>query len=83
MAELVSLPSGLLAMVCEAIVKLKVRLGLAGVRARAFRLPGHGTRRGPTRSLRANSAYRCKVGAVLASRGGRAGCGVLDVLTCL
>ncbi len=26
-AELVSLPSGLLAMVCEAIVKLKVRLG--------------------------------------------------------
>jgi hypothetical protein len=39
-SELVSLPSGLLAMVCEAIVKLKVRLGLAGVRARAFRLPG-------------------------------------------
>ncbi len=30
-AELISLPSGLLAMVCEAIVKLKVRLG--GVRA--------------------------------------------------
>ncbi len=30
-AELVSLPSGLLAMVCEAIVKLKVRA--AGVRA--------------------------------------------------
>ena len=27
-AELVSLPSGLLAMVCEAIVKRKVRLGL-------------------------------------------------------
>ena len=26
-AELVTLPSGLLAMVCEAIVKLKVRLG--------------------------------------------------------
>ena len=26
-SELVSLPSGLLAMVCEAIVKLKVRLG--------------------------------------------------------
>ena len=35
-AELVSLPSGLLAMVCEAIVKLKVRA--AGVRARARRL---------------------------------------------
>ncbi len=27
-ADLISLPSGLLAMVCEAIVKLKVRLGL-------------------------------------------------------
>ena len=34
-AELVSLPSGLLAMVCEAIVKLKVLPGAAGVRARA------------------------------------------------
>ncbi len=32
-AGLVSLPSGLLAMVCEAIVKLKVRLGAAGARA--------------------------------------------------
>ena len=31
-AELMALPSGLLAMVCEAIVKLKVRLGLACVR---------------------------------------------------
>jgi hypothetical protein len=30
-AELVSLPSGLLAMVCEAIMKLKVRLGAACV----------------------------------------------------
>ena len=29
--ELVSLPSGLLAMVCEAIVRLKVRLKPAGV----------------------------------------------------
>ncbi len=29
--ELVSLPSGLLAMVCEAIMKLKVRLKPAGV----------------------------------------------------
>ena len=36
-AELVSLPSGLLAMVCEAIVRLKVRLGPAGVRARPWR----------------------------------------------
>jgi hypothetical protein len=33
-AELISLPSGLLAMVCEAIVKLKVLLGPAAVRAR-------------------------------------------------
>ena len=32
-AGLISLPSGLLAMVCEAIVKLKVRLGAACVRA--------------------------------------------------
>ena len=34
-AELVSLPSGLLAMVCEAIVKLKVRLGAACTCVRA------------------------------------------------
>ena len=33
-AELVLLPSGLLAMVCEATVKLNVRLGAACVRAR-------------------------------------------------
>ena len=39
-AELVSLPSGLLAMVCEAILKLKVRLGAAGVRVRACGLHG-------------------------------------------
>ena len=32
-AELISLPSGLLAMVCEAIVTLKVRLGAAAARA--------------------------------------------------
>ncbi len=36
-AGLVTLPSGLLAMVCEAIVKLKVRLGGC---VRAFRLLG-------------------------------------------
>ena len=34
-AELISLPSGLLAEVCEAIVKLKVCLGAACVRSRA------------------------------------------------
>ncbi len=33
-AGLISLPSGLLAMVCEAIVKLKVRLGAARVQVR-------------------------------------------------
>ena len=33
-AELITLPSGLLAMVCEAIVKLKVRLGAAWACAR-------------------------------------------------
>ncbi len=33
-AELISLPSGLLAMVCEAIVKLKVRLEGACLRVR-------------------------------------------------
>ena len=33
-AGLVTLPSGLLAMVCEAIVKLKVRLGAAGTHAK-------------------------------------------------
>ena len=40
-AELTSLPSGLLAVVCEAIVELKVRLGAAGRRACALRV-GHG-----------------------------------------
>ena len=39
-AELLTLPSGLLAKVCEAIVKLKVRLGPAGVRVRACGLHG-------------------------------------------
>ncbi len=50
-AELITLPSGLLAMVCEAIVKLKVRLGAAGLRAGCL-----GRRGGPTRSLRVLSA---------------------------
>ncbi len=39
-AELASLPSGLLAMVCEAIVKLKVRCGVACVCVR-FGCVGH------------------------------------------
>jgi hypothetical protein len=50
--ELISLPSGLLAMVCEAIVKLKVRLGgcvRACVRAcvRSIRLRGPSERGRP------------------------------------
>ena len=51
-AELITLPSGLLAMVCEAIVKLKVRLGAAGLRARvrAAWAVGEG-RRGPCACL--------------------------------
>jgi hypothetical protein len=50
-SELISLPSGLLAMVCEAIVKLKVRLGAACVRLGCM-----GRWRGPTRSRRVPSA---------------------------
>jgi hypothetical protein len=51
-AELISLPSGLLAMVCEAIVKLKVRLGAACVHACVcawvwLRGPSERGRRGP------------------------------------
>ena len=65
-AKLITLPSGLLAMVCEAIVKLKsdtkVRLGLAGVRVR---VGCTGDERGPKRSRRVLSG----VGAVLASLG--------------
>ncbi len=64
-AELLTLPSGLLAMVCEAIVKLKVRLA-ACVHCCVGRW------RGPTRSRRALSA--------LAFRGGPTVCGVLAVL---
>ncbi len=59
-AELVSLPSGLLAMVCEAIVKLKVRL--AAVCARG--------RRVCTVPVRLGVCEGRQGGAVLASRGG-------------
>jgi hypothetical protein len=45
-AELISLPSGLLAMVCEAIVKLKVRLG-GGLGVRLGCGPSERGRRGP------------------------------------
>ncbi len=49
-AELISLPSGLLAMVCEAIVKLKARLGgcvRACMRAIWLRGPSQRGRRAP------------------------------------
>ena len=52
-AELDSLPSGLLAMVCEAIVKLKVRRGSC-VCVRSCGCIGDG--RGPTRSRRVHGA---------------------------
>jgi hypothetical protein len=74
-AELISLPSGLLAMVCGAIVKLKVRLG-GCVCMRAFGLRG-AIGEGPTRSLDACAApARVGYGAVLTSRASRtmAGC---------
>ena len=51
-AELISLPSGLLAMVCEAIVKLKVRHGAACARLGCL-VEG----RGPTRSLRVHGGW--------------------------
>ena len=46
-AELILLPSGLLAMVCEAIVKLKVRLWAACACVRAAALAMGEGRRGP------------------------------------
>ncbi len=49
-AELITLPSGLLTMVCEAIVKLKVRLGgcvRACMRALSLRGPSERGRRAP------------------------------------
>ena len=51
-AELITLPSGLLAMVCEAIVKLKVRLVAACVRLGCL-VEG----RGPTRSRRVHGGW--------------------------
>ena len=53
-AELILLPSGLLAMVCAAIVKLKVRLAFS----LCVRLGCVGRRRGPTRSGRKRSEWQ-------------------------
>ncbi len=60
-AELLTLPSGLLAMVCEAIVKLQVPLGPACVRACRARAMGEGR----TRSRHVHCAFHRGVGAVL------------------
>ncbi len=59
-AGLVSLPSGLLAMVCAAIVKFEVRLGAAGVRGGACRLHGPWERADevPTRAQRLSESGR-------------------------
>ena len=70
--ELTSLPSGLLAMVCEAIVKLKVRLAAACACVYAAWSMGEG-RRGPG----ACTAPVRVLGATLASSGGLAVSGVL------
>jgi hypothetical protein len=68
-AELISLPSGLLVMVSEAIVKLKVRLWAAGVRARACGAKAMGEGR---RDPGAGTALVKSIKAVLAARGGPA-----------
>jgi hypothetical protein len=78
-AELITLPSGLLAMVCEAIVTLKVHLAADGVRACVLAAWAIGE--GPTRSRRVLSASQSRLRAVLTSRVSRShGCGVLAVL---
>ena len=65
-AELLTLPSGLLAMVCEAIVKLKVRLG-GCVCMRAFGLRGR-SERGRRVPGACTTPARVGYGAVLTSR---------------
>ena len=70
-AELITLPSGLLAMVCEAIVKLKVLLGPVGLRVR---VSCTGLRRGHRRPGARTAPFIVGAGAALASRGGPAVC---------
>jgi hypothetical protein len=60
-AELLTLPSGLLAMVCEAIVKLKVRLVFAGRACVRYGCVGIGDSEGPTRSRRVHGACHSRV----------------------
>ncbi len=78
-AELVSLPSGLLAMVCEAIVAQGATRRLPGVCVRAFRLHGRWERgrRGPGACT---APARVGYGAVLTSRVSPTFGGVLAVL---
>ncbi len=65
-AELFTLPSGLLAMVCEAIVKLKVRLKPTGVRARPCSAQARPCERADSGPRRVHCAVQSGVGAVLA-----------------
>ncbi len=55
-AELLTLPSGLLVMVCEAIVKLKVRLGAAAARVGCL-VDGRGPTVSLTRSRRVHGGW--------------------------
>ncbi len=59
-AELLTLPSGLLAKVCEAIVRLKVRLG-GCLCMRACVWAAWAMQEGPTRSRRVHSASHSRV----------------------
>ncbi len=80
-AELVSLPSGLLAMVCEAIVKLKVRPGAACVRARACGMHGRWER---ADEVRTGAHCPVRVGqGQSAPQGMSRPCGMLEVLLVL
>ncbi len=74
-AELVSLPSGLLAMVCEAIVRLKVRA--AGVRACVHVRVAHGRWE---RAVVAPARAEWGRGSPRLFRDDRTACGVLEVL---
>ena len=60
---LIALTSGLLAMVCEAIVTLKVRLGRCWRACAPVYRTGDG--RWPTRSRRVHSAFESRIGLVL------------------
>ncbi len=72
-AELISLPSGLLAMVCEAIVKLKVSLAAACAGEHSGCMVDG---RGSTRSRRMHGAGH-SIGLGLDSRAGPTVCGVV------